>query len=178
MGFDLTSAQLLKILEPQKGEYSDSFLKTKQLKPSHLGLGGIPPQADGLAGIATREIIRSHVISFALIRRLRFGKGAEGDAAIRVLVMATLLNAMARSDSELYLRANCHLAEASAPVVRLDRRQGDTLELAAITIQQADLLLEQAYGIASGYGVEWQGTTLHVTGNPTVFGAAADGDGN
>lgn len=179
MGFELDKAGIERILSPQKDEYSPKLVKKAGLKASNLGLGAIPPQADGLAGIATREILRSHVLSFALLRRTRFGLPPQGDAAIRVLIAATLLNAMARSDSELYLRANCHLTEAGAPVVRLDQRQGKSIELAPITIRLADELLEQALAEASKHGVVWGGPTLNVEGNPTIFGAIDDSeDGN
>jgi len=174
MGFDLSPAQVKAILEPQADEYSPKLTKKSGLRASHLGLGAIPPQADGLAGIATREIIRSHVLSFALLRRLRFGKSAEGDLAMRVLVAATLLNAMARSDSELVLRANCHLTEASAPVVRLDRRLGDSLALSPITIELADAILAEALAKAEPHGADWRGVTLQVTGNPAVLAAVDD----
>lgn len=172
MGLDLSQPEMDEILKPQAHEYSKKFLKSKSKKPSTLGLGGIPPQADGLAGIATREIVRSHVLSFALLRRMRFGlNDPAGDAAVRALIAAVLLNAMARSDSELFLRANCHLTEASAPEVKLDLRQGDDLELEPITVELADALLEEAFDQAEPYGIEWRGVTLEVDGNPTIFGA-------
>ena len=93
---------------------------------------------------------------------------------MRVLVAATLLNAMARSDSELVLRANCHLTEASAPVVRLDRRLGDSLALSPITIELADAILAEALAKAEPHGADWRGVTLQVTGNPAVLAAVDD----
>lgn len=176
MGLELSSAQIADLLKPQAHEYSPKLLKKKTLKPSSLGLGGIPPQADGLAGIATREILRSHVLSFAMLRRMRFGmSNLEGDAAMRVLIAAVLLNAMARSDGELFLRANCHLTEAGAPEVRLDMRHGKALQLAPITVEAADSLLEAAYSQAKKHGIDWNGVSLQVDGNPTIFGAIDDG---
>lgn len=176
MGFKMDASDLKKILEPQKHEYSSALKSSAQLKVSQLGLGAIPPTADGLAGIATQDILRSHVLSFALARRMRFGKGPEGDAAIRVLILAVLINAMARSDSELYLRANCHLTEASESVVRLDGRHGKAIELNPITVSQADALLEEAYAAASKHGIAWHGTSLEVLGNPIILGAAEDSE--
>lgn len=179
MGLDLSQPQMDELLKPQAQEYSQKFLKSKSKKPSTLGLGGIPPQADGLAGIATREIIRSHVLSFALLRRMRFGlDDPAGDTAVRALIAAVLLNAMARSDSELFLRANCHLTEAAPPVVKLDLRQGEDLALDPITVDLADALLEEALAQAEPYGVEWRGVSLAVEGNPTIFGAIDEGSGD
>ena len=69
------------------------------------GLGGIPPSLEALAGVACQPIIRSHVLSFATLRQVRFGARPDGDAACRALLAALALNALARSDAELYLRA-------------------------------------------------------------------------
>lgn len=175
MGLDLDAKGAEAILEPQTHEYSKKFLEKKTKKASELGLGAIPPSDEGLAGISTREIIRSHVLSFALLRRLRFGQGPDGDANIRALIAATLLAAMARSDSELHLRANCHLREVAAPEVLLDLRNGEELALSPITIEQSDALLAAAYEAAKPHGVDWTGVTLRVTGNPIVVGSADDG---
>ena len=85
--------------------------KGKPVSASMLGLGGIPPSLEALAGVACQPIIRSHVLSFATLRQIRFGAGPDGDAACRALLAALALNALARSDAELYLRANCDLRE-------------------------------------------------------------------
>src|SRR5690606_25929961 len=170
MGIDLDDKALKQILEPQKNEYSAKFLNKKSLKPSELGLAAIPPSDEGLAGIATKRIIRSHVLSFALLRRLRFGAGPGGDVAIRTFIAAALIDAMVRSDSELQLRANCHLVEKEAPRLSLDRRFGERLELEPLTIETADGLLEEAYRAASAHGVDWNGVTLAVKGNDLIWG--------
>lgn len=174
MGLNLDNEKLRQILEPQANEYSPKFLGKKSLKTSELGLAAIPPSDEGLAGIATKRIIRSHVLSFALLRRLRFGAGPDGDVAIRALVAAALINAMVRSDSELQLRANCHLVEKEAPRLTLDLRFGKTLELEPLTIEAADALLEEAYQAAQPHGVEWSGVTLAVKGNDLIWGAVDD----
>jgi CRISPR-associated protein Csb1 len=54
-----------------------------------LGLGGIPPTLDTLAGVACIRIIRSDVLSFATLRQIRFGADAEGNAACRALLAAS-----------------------------------------------------------------------------------------
>lgn len=177
-GLDIDQKDLKKLVDIQKGEIGKGNVdkaKAGRLKPSDLGFGSIPPGTENLAGVATREIIRSHVLSFALLRRLRFGKGPEGDASIRALLAALLLNALARSDSELYLRANAHLVEAGQPVVRMDVRGGETRDLAPLTIAAMDELLTAAYEHAHRTaGVSWDGQVLKVTGNPVVVTAADD----
>jgi CRISPR-associated protein Csb1 len=142
-----------------------------------LGLGAIPPALNQLAGVACERIIRSHVLSFATLRQMRFGAGPDGDAACRALLAALALNGLARSDAELFLRANCDLVEAAAPVVTLDRRDGQLDLLQRLTIAAADGLLAEALQHAqSTAGVQWNGIALRVTGNQDVIEGAVDED--
>lgn len=149
----------------------------KRVSASPMGLGGIPPILETLSGVACHRIIRSHVLSFATLRQIRFGAGAAGDVACRALLAALALNALARSDAELYLRANCDLREASAPVVEIDQRGGERRSLAALSIKEADALLTAALEAAErDAGVRWQGEVLRVTGNPAIPVGALDDD--
>jgi CRISPR-associated protein Csb1 len=144
---------------------------------SALGLGGIPPTLDQLAGVACDTIIRTHVLSFATLRQMRFGAGVEGDAACRALLAALALNALARSDAELCLRANCDLVEAQMPKVRLDQRGGAFLDVEPLSIDAADLLLGEALAHAEKVAsVNWSGLTLQVVGNPDVVSGSVDAE--
>ncbi|HET6482351.1 MAG TPA: hypothetical protein VFG35_20275 [Actinoplanes sp.] len=144
---------------------------------SALGLGGIPPALDQLTGVACDTIIRTHVLSFATLRQMRFGAGPEGDAACRALLAALALNALTRSDAELYLRANCDLVEAESPRVRLDQRGGEFLEVEPLGIESADLLLSEALAHAEKVAdVSWKGLAMRVTGNPDIVSGAVDAD--
>ncbi len=146
----------------------------KDVKGSELGLGSIPPGVEALDGIATSSIIRSYVLSFATLRQLHFGKGADGDASIRSLLSAMAIDAMVRADSELYLRANTHLIEAEKPICKVDQRMGDSLQCEPLTIDQADNLLEEAYAqAAEKTGIQWQGQILEVTGEPGIIAKAS-----
>ncbi len=154
----------------------DGLRKAKgKVKGSEFVIGAIPPGTEAIDGIAASDIIRSHVLSFSALRRLGFGAGVEGDAAIRALLAALALNALARSDSELYLRANCHLVESAPSEVTLDRRQGETESFSALTVVAADELLqaahEQAHELA---GIAWTGQTLEVDGHPAIVAGASD----
>ncbi len=147
------------------------------MSASSLGLGGIPPTLDQLAGVACDTIIRTHVLSFATLRQMRFGAGPEGDAACRALLAALALNALARSDAELFLRANCDLREAATPQVRLDQRRGEFLEVEPLGIDAADHLLGEALAHAEKVAdVKWSGLALRVVGNPDVVSGAVDAD--
>lgn len=145
----------------------------KATKGSDFLIGAIPPGTDAFDGIATREIVRSRVLSFSTLRSLRFGKGAEGDAAIRTLLASIVLSAMARANSELLLRANAHLVEKAAPSLTIDRRFGESAELEPLTIEATDALLEQSFAKAEQEaGINWNGQIYEVEGNPTLPASA------
>jgi len=147
---------------------------------SMLGLGGIPPSLDQLAGVACDRIIRTHVLSFATLRQMRFGAGPDGDAACRALLAALGLAGLAMADAELFLRANCDLVEAGPTQVRLDQRGGEMLDLDPLSLEEANALLIGALAQAEVLAeVDWHGLVLDVVGNPAVVrGAVADeGDG-
>jgi CRISPR-associated protein Csb1 len=187
MQVNLTEAKLKALAEEQRAELSGGAYKKATsangkdgapVSASMLLLGGIPPTLDALSGVACSSIIRSHVLSFAALRQLRFGAGPEGDAACRALLAALALNALARSDAELCLRANCDLREQGATRVKIDQRGGDEVALEALTIAEADALLDAALTAAQQRaGVAWNGVVLRVTGNPDVaVGAVSDDD--
>jgi CRISPR-associated protein Csb1 len=182
MQVQLDAAKLKELAQQQGNELSrklrDKINATKQdttASASVLGLGGIPPALDTLGGVACHRIIRSHVLSFATLRQIRFGAGVDGDAACRALLAALALNGLARSDAELVLRANCDLRARSVPRVDIDRPGGERVALAALSIADADELLAAALDRAGELaGVHWDGVVLRVTGNPAIVAAAVD----
>lgn len=181
----LGEAQLKELADAQRAELSGKTYdkavkeaakaKEKRVSASMLGLGGIPPSLETLAGVACRRIIRSHVLSFATLRQMRFGAGPDGDAVCRALLAALALNALARSDAELCLRANCDLREVSAPVVEMDERGGGRVSLEPLSIGEADELLAAALATAEQTaGVRWNGPVLRVNGNSAIPVGAVD----
>ncbi|QNG19865.1 type I-U CRISPR-associated protein Cas7 [Rhodococcus triatomae] len=188
MSVRLTGKELQGIVDAQASELSPKLIErvgktiksagTKAQSASALGLGAIPPSLDPLGSVACKRIIRTHVLSFSALRQLRFGAGPDGDAAARALLAAYALAGLARSDSELSLRANCDLVESGNPTVTLDARYGKTVEFDPITIETADALLEKALAEAEKKAdVTWDGLVLTVTGNPAIrAGAVADAD--
>ena len=135
-----------------------------------------PPSLEQLGGVTCREIVRSHVLSFAALRALRFDcTTQEGDVACRALLAALALNGLARSDAELLLRANCDLVEAGPAVVTLDRRYGKKETFEPLSIDQAQELLSAAIENAeSRADLTWNGSVLVVDGNPAILSAAGD----
>lgn len=188
MQINLGKTAMTGVAQQQQAELSDGnytgIVKTaggikagESKSAAALGLGGIPPTLDQLTGVACDAVIRSHVLSFATLRQMRFGAGVDGDAACRALLAALALNALARSDAELFLRANCDLVEAEAPKVRLDQRGGAFLDVEPLSIDAADLLLGEALAHAEKVAdVTWSGLAMRVTGNPDIVSGAVDAD--
>lgn len=186
MRIELTGDELKALANRQRSELSrgtyESLVKTataakgdKKAKTSTAGLGGIPPSLTALAGVACRRIVRSHVLSFAALRQIRFGAGAEGDAACRALLAALALAGLARADADLVLRANCDLVEAGATRVRVLGRGGAVIEYDALGVAAADDLLAAALAHAErSAGVVWNGVALRIDGDPAIARGAVD----
>lgn len=134
------------------------------------------PRTAAEHGVCCARIIRTQVLSFAALRQLRFDSGPAGDEAARALLAAYALAGLARSNSELSIRANCDLVETGRTTFKLDARDGEFVELPALSIEQADALLEhaleQAYREAD---ITWRGQVLAVTGNSAAYNAALNG---
>lgn len=128
------------------------------------------------SGVCCGRIIRTQVLSFAALRQLRFDCGIAGDEAGRALLAAYALAGLTRANSELSIRANCDLVETGPTTLKLDARDGEFVELAALSIEQADELLERA--LVAAYreaDITWRGQVLAVTGNSGAYAAAQNG---
>ena len=137
---------------------------------SGIGLGSIPPSLEETGAVACRRIIRSWVLSLATLRQLRFGQDETKNVAARALLAALGLNAIARAERELYIRANCDLIESAAPVVTLDQRFGEKKPFAPLTVEDTDQLLLEAIENAKKAGVaDWNGQTFNVDGNSIII---------
>ena len=186
MKIQVPGASLKQMAEDQKDELSTGNFdkvtkqadgaKGKAVGAAELGFGGIPPSLSALGGVACEPILRTHVLSFAALRQMRFGAGPDGDSACRALLAALAIAGLARSDAELCLRANCDLVEDGSTVMTLDQRGGRELALEAPGIAAADALLAAALQEAEQRaGVTWSGLALDVLGNPEVVrGAVAE----
>lgn len=115
----------------------------KQVRPSEINHGNIAPSVQRL-GITCAKVEHSFVLSFAALRRLRFGGGAR-DAAGRTLLAALGLLALAEQDARGYaLRSRCDLvpegpqgleqvrADGTTAPVALDRTEARALYAAAL----------------------------------------------
>ena len=162
--------------ELSKKTYDNSIGKDEKEGLARLGIGAIPPSLEQLGGVTCQAIIRSHVLSFAALRALRFDSPTpQGDVGCRALLAALALNGLARSDAELLLRANCDLVETGPAVVTLDKRYGQKESFEPLSIDQAQELLSAAIDHAiRTANLTWDGSILVVEGNPAILNAAAD----
>lgn len=175
---ELSAAALKALMERQREGLGGATTDEKAKKASAAGLGAIAPNLGALAGVACRRIIRSHVLSFAALRQIRFGAGPDGDAACRALLAALALNGLARSDAELNLRANCDLVEAGEQEVVIHGRGGSTVEYEPLTVDAADQLLADALAHAEKTAdVVWNGVVLRIDGDPAIVQGAGESDG-
>lgn len=188
MQVQLGKAAMIAIADAQRGELSpklyDKIVKAARTADeksagstsgSTLGLGGIPPTLEQLAGVACTRIVRTHVLSLATLRQIRFGADPAGDAACRALIAAFALDGLARANAELYLRANCDLVEAGPTRVTIDRRGGSFDDLEPLDIAVADSLLAEAIDAAEREaGIAWRGQVFAVEGDPDIIASADD----
>lgn len=184
MSVQLKGEDMLAIMNAQRDELSPKLIKKIEdtarrrgegaNSGSTLGFGGIPPTLENLGIVACSRIIRTHVLSFAALRQLRFGGDTQGDIACRALLAAYALAGLARSDAELNLRANCDLVESAPTTVTLDLRGGDSAQFDALSIEAADALLDSAMSEAQRAAeIDWSGNIFAVDGNPAVYSAAS-----
>jgi len=98
-------------------EKSKAGKGAKDSKPSEVNHGNIRPSVDPL-GITCAYLEHTFVLSFAGLRRLRFGGSAEKDAAGRTFLAALGLLALAEQDARGYaLRSRCDLVcDGAAPL--------------------------------------------------------------
>ena len=162
--------------ELSKKTYDNSIGKDEKEGLARLGIGAIPPSLEQLGGVTCQAIIRSHVLSFAALRALRFDSPTpQGDVGCRALLAALALNGLARSDAELLLQANCDLVETGPAVVTLDKRYGQKESFEPLSIDQAQELLSAAIDHAiQAANLTWDGSVLVVEGNPAILAAATD----
>lgn len=120
----------------------------KEVRPSEINHGNIAPSVQAL-GVTCDHIEHSFVLSFAALRRLRFG-GAKKDVAGRSLLAALGLVALTEQDARGYaLRSRCDLVCEGRATLELVRSDGST-DAIVIDRTQARALYDAAYHAAQG----------------------------
>lgn len=102
--------------------------KSKKVRPSEINHGNIAPSISAL-GITCDHLEQTVVISFAALRRLRFGS-PERDAVGRALLAALGLLAVIEQDAQGYaLRSRCDLVCDGRAPLELVHPDGTTTEI-------------------------------------------------
>jgi CRISPR-associated protein Csb1 len=119
--------------------------KAKKVRPSEINHGNIAPSVDPL-GITCDYLEHTVVLSFAGLRRLRFGSPAR-DAAARTLLAALGLLAVSEQDARGYaLRSRCDLVcDGKAPLEVVHPDGGTT----KVTLDRAGALALYAAALAA-----------------------------
>ena len=135
--------------------------KAKKVRPSEINHGNIVPSIQPL-GVTCDHIEHGFVLSFASLRRLRFG-GGERDAAGRSLLAALGLVAFAEQDARGYaLRSRCDLVcEGRAPL-ELVHPDG-ALEMITIDRAAARTLYQKAFEGAQKAGFALSAKPIRLT---------------
>lgn len=119
----------------------------KQVRPSEINHGNIAPSVQPL-GITCDYLEHSFILSFAALRRLRFGGSIRKDAAGRALLAALGLLALTEQDARGYaLRSRCDLVCDGATPLELVHANGTT-ETVQLDRKLARALYREAFNTA------------------------------
>ena len=122
----------------------------KEVRPSEINHGNIAPSVQPL-GVTCDHIEHSFVLSFAALRRLRFGR-ADKDVAGHSLLAALGLVALTEQDARGYaLRSRCDLVCDGRAPLELVRSDGST-EAIVVDRAQARAFYDTAYHAAQSAG--------------------------
>jgi CRISPR-associated protein Csb1 len=139
----------------------------KEVKPSEINHGNITPSVQPL-GITCDHLEHTFVLSFAALRRLRFGGTAERDAAGRTMLAALGLLALTEQDVRGYaLRSRCDLVCDGAAPLEIVHADG-TSESVQLDRDGAWKLYAEAFDEAKGKGLSPSETPLRLTPQPKL----------
>lgn len=139
----------------------------KEAKPSEVNHGNIRPSVQPL-GITCSYLEHSFVLSFAGLRRLRFGGSPERNAAARAYLAALGLLALAEQDARGYaLRSRCDLVCDGAAALELVHPDGSS-EPVALDRGAARTLYQAAFGAARDAGFGMRAEPLRLTPQPKL----------
>lgn len=135
--------------------------KAKKVRPSEINHGNIAPSVQPL-GVTCDHIEHSFVLSFAALRRLRFGDAGR-DSAGRALLTALGLVALTEQDERGYaLRSRCDLVCHGRAPLELVHADGTT-QPASIDRTTARKLYREAFEAAQSSGFTLSADPLRLT---------------
>jgi CRISPR-associated protein Csb1 len=125
--------------------------KAKRVRPSEINHGNITPSVERL-GVTCDYVLATAVISFAGLRRLRFGEGSERNVAARAYLASAGLLALLEQDARGYaLRSRCDLVCEEDSPFELVAFNGAT-EPVDLDLSHARGLHEEAFELARNAG--------------------------
>jgi len=135
--------------------------KAQKVRPSEINHGNITPSVQAL-GVTCDHIEHTFVVSFAALRRLRFGAETKNSAG-RALLAALALVALAEQDARGYaLRSRCDLVcEGRAPL-QLVKPDGTTSDV-SVDRTGAHELYKAAVGKAKEAGFSLSDDPVRLT---------------
>lgn len=139
----------------------------KKVRPSEINHGNIAPSVQPL-GATCDHIEHTFVLSFAALRRLRFGGPADRDAAGRTLLAALGLLALAEQDARGYaLRSRCDLVcDGGSPLEMVSADGGvDAMSLDRTTARR---LYREAFAAAEGAKLSLSADPVVLTPQPKL----------
>lgn len=158
---------VLRRIEVFKGENGWATSKevagkqAKKVKPSEINHGNIAPSVQRL-GITCERLEHTFVLSFAGLRRLRFGAEAN-DTSARSLLAALGLLALVEQDSRGYaLRSRCDLVCDGRAPLEFVRPDGSTEEC-ALNLSIARTLYGAAFDAARSAGFDLRTEPIRLT---------------
>lgn len=134
--------------------------KSKEYKPSEIGLGSVPSLSEH--GAVITEAVQTSVVSCAAARRLRFelenesyedSRDHAGQTAILALGLFGLISQM---DSGYYLRSGCDLIPVDEPKLEIIGHTLNDIETYTIDGTKALPALEEALDAGKAQGLQWR----------------------
>lgn len=139
---------------PDKSTWSDDKAEigkgAKQIKASAVNHGNIPPTMDEL-GVTFAYAEQVAVVTFAGLRRLRFGSTERDRSAWAYLAALGLYALVARDRAGYALRSRCDLVPDGAAPLELVRADGSS-ETIKLSIDKARALYDEALAAARSVG--------------------------
>jgi CRISPR-associated protein Csb1 len=136
-------------------------------RPSLINHGNVTPSVQPL-GVTCDYLDHTFVLSFAALRRLRFGGQGERDASGRSLLAALGLLALAEQDARGYaLRSRCDLVCDGKAPLELVHADGTT-QVVAIDRASARSLYTQAFDAAKAAGFDLRAEPLRLEPQPKL----------
>ena len=137
-----------------------SVARSKERKPSEIGLGNVPNFED--RGAVITEALQTSLISCTAARRLRFEKedrtyDKSRDMAGRIATLALgLYGLLAQMETGYYLRSGCDLIPISTPKLEVIGRSLEEVESHEVSAPAALEALNKSLKMAAEAGLSWR----------------------